>query len=143
MSVYINCSDNYELILTDMKNNPGYIYLSLIMVLTLLSFITPQVEKDYSGRYSFTAPDAPEGSTKGNIEITPTSVIMTFDNVVGFKSNWAQMKKDSLIYETSFDLATVLFRLKIDNENNFSGTAVWKDGQTQVFVKKEVIGVKI
>lgn len=126
-----------------MKNKLSYIYLSLILVLTLLSFITPQIEKDYTGRYSFNAPDAPEGSTKGSIEITPTSVIMTFDNVVGFKSNWAKMKKDSLIYETSFDLATVLFKLKIDDDDNFSGTAVWKDGQTQMFVKKAVIGVKL
>ncbi|HLN22334.1 MAG TPA: hypothetical protein VK213_14690 [Bacteroidales bacterium] len=126
-----------------MKNKVGYIYLSAIVMLTLFSFMPPQIDKDYQGRWSFKAPEAPEGSTNGNIEITPSTVIMTFDNVVGFKSNWAKMKSDSIIYETSFDLATVVFMLKVVDDEHIEGKAVWKDGESPVFLTKTIVGVRL
>ncbi|HEX2922061.1 MAG TPA: hypothetical protein VHO50_12935 [Bacteroidales bacterium] len=112
-------------------------------VLLLFSFVSLQIDKKYTGKWTFEAPDAPEGSTKGSIEIRPGSVIMTFDEAVAFTSNWAKMKKDSLIYETTFDMATVLFSLRIIDDDNIKGKAVWKEGETSVYLKKAVVTVML
>lgn len=125
-----------------MKKIISYLFF-IGIVIFIISFAVPQIEKDYTGKWTFEAPDAPEGSKKGTIEITPTSIIMTFDDMVGFPSNWARMRNDSIIYETTFDLATVLFSLKIIDGENLQGKAVWEDGESAMIMKKAIIGVRL
>src|SRR5512133_4138783 len=67
---------------------------------------TSMIEETYTGKWKFEAPDAPEGSTKGDIEIKPDAIIMTFDEAIDFPSNWVKFRNDSIIYQTVFDAAT-------------------------------------
>jgi hypothetical protein len=97
----------------------------------------------YTGDWEFSAPDAPEGSTEGNITIKSDGVIMTFDDLVAFPSSWVRVRNDSLIYQMDFDLATVRFSLKVIDKDNMTGKAVWKEGQTAVILRKKVAGIKI
>lgn len=103
---------------------------------------TALIEDTYTGKWKFEAPDAPEGSTKGDIEIKPDAVIMTFNDAIEFPSDWIKVKNDSIIYQTNFDAAKVVFSLKIVNKNMMTGKAVWEDGETSFTVTKN-LGVKL
>jgi hypothetical protein len=97
----------------------------------------------YTGDWEFSAPDAPEGSTEGNVTIKTDGVIMTFDDLMAFPSSWVKVRNDSIIYQMDFDLATVLFSLKVVDKDNMTGKAVWKEGETAVVLRKKAVGVKI
>jgi hypothetical protein len=101
------------------------------------------ISEIFTGNWEFSAPDAPEGSTEGNITIGTDGVIMTFDDLVAFPSSWVKVSSDSIIYQMDFDLATVLFSLKVIDKDNMSGKAVWKEGETPVLLRKKVVGIKI
>lgn len=105
--------------------------------------VRAQIGDSYTGKWKFEAPNAPEGSTKGNIEIQPNSVIMTFDDMVQFPSSWVKVRNDSILYETAFDLAKVQFSLKAVDNNNMTGKAVWEGGESLVTLKKAIEGVKL
>ena len=100
------------------------------------------IEEAYTGKWKFEAPNAPEGSTKGDIEIKPDAVIMTFDEAIDFPSNWVRFRNDSIIYQTVFDAATVVFSLKIIDKNKMAGKAVWEEGETDFILTKN-LGVKL
>jgi hypothetical protein len=121
--------------------------IKLIALAGLLLFSWPavksQIEENFTGKWKFEAPNAPEGSTQGNIEIKTNAVIMTFDDLTQFPSSWVKVRNDSIIYETAFDLAKVQFSLKVIDKNNMAGKAVWEGGETPVILKKEVEGVKL
>jgi hypothetical protein len=102
-----------------------------------------EISEILTGDWEFSAPDAPEGSTEGDITINPDGVIMMFDDLVAFPSSWVKVSNDSIIYQVEFDLATVLFSLKVIDKDNMSGRAVWKEGQTAVVLRKKVVGIKI
>jgi hypothetical protein len=101
------------------------------------------ISEEYTGDWEFSAPDAPEGSTEGNVIIKTDGVIMTFDDLMAFPSSWVKVSNDSIIYQMDFDLATVLFSLKVIDKDNMSGKAVWKEGETVVVLRKKVPGVRI
>jgi len=100
------------------------------------------IEETYTGKWKFEAPDAPEGSTKGDIEIKPDVVIMTFDEAIVFSSNWVRFRNDSIIYQTVFEAATVVFSLKIVDKYKMTGKAVWQDGESEFILTKN-LGVKL
>lgn len=100
------------------------------------------IEEAYTGKWKFLAPDAPAGSTEGDIQIRPDAVIMTFENVIDFPSTWIKFRNDSIIYKTEFDAAVVVFSVKIIDKNNMEGKAVWEDGET-TFIMTKNLGVKL
>lgn len=135
-----------------MKNAIKQLVLSGMLMLTLPLFLNAQmgspqpgsslIEETFTGKWKFEAPDAPEGSTEGEIEIKPDVVIMRFDGSVEFPSNWVKFRNDSIIYQTVFDAATVVFSVKIVDKNNMSGKAVWEEGETP-FVMTKNLGVRL
>ncbi|HEX2970461.1 MAG TPA: hypothetical protein VHO46_15295 [Bacteroidales bacterium] len=139
-----------------MKNKIRQLTVSGILLLSLPLFLNAQmgnantssarseakIEDSYTGNWKFEAPNAPEGSTEGDIVIKPEEVIMTFDNAVGFPSKWIKFRNDSIIYQTVFDGATVVFSVKIIDRNNMKGKAVWDDGETEFIMKKD-LGVEL
>lgn len=135
-----------------MKNNIKQLVLAGLFILCFPFFINAQmgranressmIEETYTGKWKFEAPNAPEGSTKGDIEIKPDAVIMTFDEAIDFPSNWVKFRNDSIIYQTAFDAATVVFSLKIIDRNKMTGKAVWEDGETEFILTKN-LGVKL
>lgn len=102
-----------------------------------------QIKDNYTGDWSFEAPDAPEGSTAGKIVIQANAVIMSFDEDQEYPSSWVRVRNDSIIYQTDFDQATVLFSLKVNDESNMTGKAVWSHGETAIVLKKLIKGVKL
>lgn len=92
----------------------------------------------YTGEWKFEAPSAPEGSTKGDIEIKPDAVIMTFDDAVVFPSTWVKFRNDSIIYQVDFDATSVVFSLKIIDKNHMSGKAVWEEGESPFILRKNL-----
>jgi hypothetical protein len=135
-----------------MKNKIKQLVLSSLFIFCFPFFINAQmgsasressmIEEVYTGKWKFEAPNAPEGSTKGDIEIKPDAIIMTFDEAIDFPSNWVRFRNDSIIYQTAFDAATVVFSLKIIDKNKMAGKAVWEDGETDFIVTKN-LGVKL
>lgn len=97
-----------------------------------------QIKTTYHGKWSFSAPTAPEGYTYGIIEIKKDSV-NTFFSGMNYKvpSIWIKVKNDSITYKSLVDDAEVLFSLKIENQTSIKGDAVWFDGQTQMILKKK------
>jgi hypothetical protein len=97
-----------------------------------------QIKKTCIGNWSFNAPDAPDGYTYGMIEIKKDSVNTSFtDMSFKFKSVWVKAKNDSITYKTIVDGVDVLFSLKIENETNINGNAVWYDGETQMILRRK------
>ncbi len=125
-----------------MKNRFKQLALTALLCSGTL-FINFQIHENYTGEWRFEAPKAPEGSTKGNIRIKSDAVIMSFDRLLEYPSTWVKMRNDSLIYQTEFDEATVLFSLKIVDKENMTGNAVWKDGETPVTFKRMIKGVRL
>jgi len=126
-----------------MKNRFTHLVLAVILLLSVSFIPGVQINDNYTGKWKFEAPDAPEGSTSGNILIKTNIVVMSFDDFEEFPSSWVRFRNDSIIYETSFDLATVLFSLRVVDKNNMKGKAVWKDGETEITLKKTIIGVRL
>jgi hypothetical protein len=72
----------------------------------------------------------------------PDAIIMSFDDIEEYPSSWIQVRNDSIIYQVKFDQATVVFSLKIIDKENMSGKAVWEDGETDVILRKRIVGVR-
>ncbi len=155
LHVILRSTVNFEYSLNNwksMRTKIKQLALSCLLIMCFPFFINAQmgnagretsmIEETYTGKWKFEAPDAPEGSTKGDIEIKPDRVIMTFDETIDFPSNWIKFRNDSIIYQTVFEAATVIFSLKIINKNMMTGKAVWEDGETEFFLTKN-LGVKL
>lgn len=97
-----------------------------------------RIGETYTGEWKFEAPSAPEGSTKGDIQIMPDAVIMTFDDAVRFPSTWVKFRNDSIIYQVDFDATSVVFSVKIIDKNNMSGKAVWSEGESPFILRKNL-----
>jgi hypothetical protein len=104
---------------------------------------TALINEIYTGDWKFEAPNAPEGSQKGNVVIKTNAVVMSFDEFMQFPSEWLKVRNDSIIYEVAFDDTTVRFSLKVTDANKMTGKAVWDDGETPVILTKKIIGIKI
>lgn len=100
------------------------------------------IKENYMGDWKFEAPDAPPGSTSGNLVIKADAIIMSFDDIQEYPSSWIKVRNDSIIYQVKFDQATVVFLLKVIDKDNMSGKAVWDDGETAVILKKRIVGVR-
>ncbi|HLP71735.1 MAG TPA: hypothetical protein VK155_02460 [Bacteroidales bacterium] len=100
------------------------------------------IKENYTGDWKFEAPDAPPGSTSGSLVMKPDAIIMSFDDIEEYPSSWIQVRNDSIIYQVKFDQATVVFSLKIIDKENMSGKAVWEDGETDVILRKRIVGVR-
>jgi hypothetical protein len=115
--------------------------LLLIISISLIGSLstTAQVEVAYLGNWSFVAPTAPDGYTFGIIEIKKDS-INTYFTELKYKipSIWIKVKNDSITYKAIVDDTDVLFSLKIENETNIKGNAIWDDGETQMILKKKM-----
>jgi hypothetical protein len=114
--------------------------LFLIMSVFLIGSLSTnaQIKPAYLGSWNFDAPSAPEGYTYGIIEIKKDSVETSFiESKFKIPSYWIKVKNDSIIYKTIVDGTEVLFSLKIENEANIKGNAVWSDGETQMILKKK------
>jgi hypothetical protein len=103
---------------------------------------TALIEDAYTGKWNFEAPEAPEGSTEGAIEIKADRVIMKFDNVMEYTSDWIKFRNDSIIFQTAFDAAIVVFSVRIVDKHNLNGKAVWEGGETPFIVTKN-LGIKL
>jgi hypothetical protein len=115
--------------------------LLLIISVSLIGSLstTAQVKAVYIGNWSFVAPTAPEGYTYGIIEIKKDSINTSFiESKYKFPSIWINVKNDSITYKAIIDDTDVLFSLKIENETNIKGNAVWNDGETQMILKKKM-----
>jgi hypothetical protein len=97
-----------------------------------------QIKPAYFGNWSFDAPSAPDGYTYGIIEIKKDSINTSF-TLLNYEvpSTWVKAKNDSITYKAIVDGTDVLFSLKIENETNIKGNAVWSDGETQMILKKK------
>jgi hypothetical protein len=104
---------------------------------------TSQIKEIYTGDWKFEAPNAPEGSQKGNVVIKTDAVVMSFDEFMQFPSEWLKVRNDSIIYEVAFDDTTVRFSLKVNDTNKMTGKAVWDDGETPVILTKKIVGIKL
>lgn len=115
--------------------------LLLIISVCLIGSLSTnaQVKVTYNGNWSFVAPTAPDGYTYGIIEIKKDSVITFFSELkYNVPSIWIKVKNDSIIYKGMVDNTVVLFSLKIVDETNIKGNAVWEDGETQMILKKKM-----
>lgn len=131
-----------------MKNKMKQLVLTGVLLLCMSLYINAQmgsagagdsrIGETYTGEWKFEAPDAPEGSTKGGIQIKPDAVIMTFDDAVEFPSTWVKFRNDSIIYQVDFDAATVVFSVKIIDKYNMTGKAVWEEGESTFILKKNL-----
>jgi hypothetical protein len=116
--------------------------LQLLLIISV-SFIgslstNAQVKVAYLGNWSFIAPTAPDGYTFGIIEIKKDSVNTSFTELkYKVPSIWIKVENDSITYKAIVDDTDVLFSLKIENEANIKGNAVWSDGETQMILKKK------
>ena len=114
--------------------------LVLIMSFLLIGSLSTnaQTKLAFFGNWSFDAPSAPDGYTYGIIEIKKDTVNISFTDLqFKYPSTWVKIKNDSLTYAAYIDGTDVLFSLKIENETNIKGNAVWSDGQTQMILKKK------
>lgn len=112
--------------------------LIIIAGLTISISSNAQVRKSFMGKWSFEAPEAPDGYTYGVIEIKKDTVNTSFGNEsYSFHSLWVKANNDSLIYNSVVDGTDVIFSLKIENESNINGNAVWSDGETRMILKKK------
>jgi|WetSurSiteA1Bulk_404760.scaffolds.fasta_scaffold12199_3 hypothetical protein len=111
-----------------------------ILLFSLLGSLTSnaQIKPVYLGEWSFNAPSAPEEYNYGTIEIKKDSIITIFSEL-NYKalSIWVKVKNDSIIYKSFVDDTDVLFSLKIEDETNIKGNAVWNDGETQMILHKK------
>lgn len=121
-----------------MKNKILQLFLIISVFLIGSLSINAQIKPAYFGNWSFDAPSAPDGYTYGIIEIKKDS-INTFFTQLNYKvpSTWIKAKNDSISYKADVGDADVLFSLKIENETNIKGNAVWSDGETQMILKKK------
>jgi hypothetical protein len=112
--------------------------LVVISVLIIASHsVMAQINKTYTGNWSFTAPSAPDEYMSGVIELKKDSAIITFtDMSYRFPSNWVKVKNDSLLFETTINNDAVLFSLKLDKKN-ITGNAIWSEGETQMILTKK------
>lgn len=131
-----------------MKNKIRQLVTYGVLLLCLPIYINAQmgsagredskIVETYTGEWKFEAPAAPEGSTKGDIEIKADAVIMTFDDAVVFPSTWVKFRNDSIIYQVDFDATTVVFSLKIIDKNHMTGKAVWEEGESPFILRKNL-----
>jgi len=108
----------------------------------LISFspeITAQISNTLHGDWTFDAPDAPEGSTFGVASLKADTVTMIFEGAMRFPSDWVKASGDSIIYETSFEKDKVRFSLKIIDDQNLGGKAVWENGETPITFKRKKV----
>lgn len=113
--------------------------LSALFFLLFSFIIDAQISKELSGDWYFDAPEAPEGSTSGTATFKPDTVIMIFDGHIRFPSDWVKAENDSIIYEISFESDRVRFSLKINDEQNLEGKAVWENGQTPIIFRRKKV----
>jgi len=114
--------------------------LSLLISVLLIGSLSTnaQIKTAYLGNWSFEAPSAPDGYTYGIIEIKKDSINTSFPELnYEVPSFWIKVKNDSINYKAIIDDTDVLFSLKIENETNIKGNAVWIDGETQMILKKK------
>jgi hypothetical protein len=117
-------------------------FLFLVLLTAFLVVIpfssNSQVTKTSLGKWSFEAPGAPDGYTYGIIEITKDSVKTSFTTTdFTFPSVWVRAKNDSIIYKSIIDGTDVVFSLKLEDELNIRGNAIWSDGEAVMILKKK------
>ena len=114
--------------------------LAVIMAVLLIGShsLKAQVKNVFTGNWSFDAPSAPGGYTKGFMEVKKDSVLTSFpDMSFKYPSMWVKVKNDSLIYEVNIDGEEVLFSLKTDDKTKITGNAVWSSGETIIYASKK------
>lgn len=119
---------------------PTVMRLIIIATLLLTGSMTAnsQVRKSCIGKWDFEAPTAPQGYNYGIIEIKKDTVSMVFSgSTYRFPSVWTRFTNDSVNYKTIIDGTDVLFSLKVENDSNIGGNAVWSDGETRIILKKK------
>ncbi len=117
-----------------------YIHLIILGVLILFATdVSAQISKVLLGDWTFDAPDAPEGSTFGAASLRSDTVTMIFEGALRFPSDWVRATGDSIIYETSFEKDKVRFSLKVIDDQNLSGKAVWENGETLITFKRRKV----
>lgn len=122
-----------------MKTRSWRITLSLVIFFSISFMTDAQISKNLSGDWYFDAPDAPEGSTSGAATFKVDTVIMIFDGHLRFPSDWVKTDNDSIIYEVSFESDKVRFSLKIMDEQNLEGKAVWENGETPIIFRRKKV----
>jgi hypothetical protein len=121
-----------------MKSKVLQLTLLISFLLTGLLSTNGQTKKSYIGNWSFEAPNAPEGYTYGIIEIKKDTILTSFTELkYRVPSIWIKFKNDSITYKSFVDDTDVLFSLKIVDEANIKGNAVWSDGETQMILHKK------
>jgi hypothetical protein len=121
-----------------MKSKVLQLTLLISFLLTGLLSTNAQTKKSHIGNWSFEAPDAPEGYTYGIIEIKKDTIITSFTELkYNVPSVWIKFKNDSITFKAVIDGNDVLFSLKIEDETNIKGDAVWSDGETQMILHKK------
>jgi hypothetical protein len=116
------------------------LHFLFILLFSLLGSLTSnaQIKPAYLGEWSFNAPFAPEEFNYGTIEIKKDSIITIFpESKYKAFSTWVKVRNDSIIYISIIDDTEVLFSLKIEDETNIKGNAVWSDGETQMILHKK------
>lgn len=122
-----------------MKTKAYHIIATILLFLTITYLSSAQISKELLGDWRFEAPNAPEGSTNGLVTISTDTVTMAFEGGLQFPSDWVKIKGDSIIYETTFDEDKVRFSLKVIDDQNLEGKAVWDEGETPVYYRRQKI----
>jgi len=120
-----------------MRSKVLYFAITALLFFPVTLITEAQIEKNLAGNWKFEAPNAPHGSTDGLIIISADTVMMVFPDSPKFPSDWVRVKGDSIIWETTFEKDKVKFMLKVMDDQNMNGKAVWDEGETPVMLRRQ------
>lgn len=115
--------------------------LSVISI-TVISGQTSKSKKDFTGKWSFAAPAAPDGFTAGNIEIALgegkySSTISFPGNDYKIPGDKTKVENDTLTFSVVIEGNEVNIILKPENDLKMTGKAIYFEGEIPLVLTKD------
>jgi len=127
------------------------IFFTILFLFSVLSVMEAQEtntqKKSPIGSWKFEAPYAPQGYNNGSISVVSAenklSATMSFDSMqYQFPAEKVKAVADSLYFSINLEGQSVDVSLKITDNSNMTGKAVYSEGSVPLIVKRTVEAVK-
>ena len=121
----------------------SFIVLMLFFCISGISAQRASSKKEPVGKWKFDAPYAPEGYTKGTIEIgladSKYSASMSFTDMgYSFPGEKISLRNDSLFFMIWIESTDVNVKLKIEDNTKMTGNAVYYEGTVPLTLTRDI-----
>ncbi len=125
-----------------MKKNLLWIGMSMIIVMSLASFINAPKDVDPTGTWTFSVPDAPYDYQSGEIVFAKVKkaykIKIIFNEYFKIDATNVKYEKNTLSFRANIDNETIYIKGTFDKKTGFKGKAMTSMGDMPMTAKRKV-----